>query len=73
MFRSKADCHSCMLSLRIWPRESFMLFTLKAVTGKAGVRAEQMEISRLRAELAQVTMEREILGNATAYFAKGQN
>ena len=35
------------------------------------VRAAQMEISRLRAELAQVKMERDILGKATAYFAKG--
>ena len=34
--------------------------------------AEQMEIRRLRAELARVTMERDILGKATAYFAKGQ-
>jgi transposase len=33
--------------------------------------AEQMEISRLRAELAQVKMERDILGKATAYFAQG--
>ena len=39
--------------------------------GKAQVTAEQMEISRLRAELARVTMERDILGKATAYFAKG--
>ena len=45
---------------------------LKEVSGKAGVTAEQMEISRLRAELARVTMERDILGKATAYFAKGQ-
>ena len=34
--------------------------------------AEQMEIRRLRAELARVTMERDILGKATAFFAKGQ-
>jgi len=34
--------------------------------------AEQMEIRRLRAELAQVKMERDILGKATAFFAKGQ-
>lgn len=34
------------------------------------VSSEQMEISRLRAELAQVKMERDILGKATAYFAK---
>ena len=31
------------------------------------VSAERMEINRLRAELARVTMERDILGKATAY------
>jgi transposase len=36
------------------------------------VSAEQMEISRLRADLARVTMERDILGKAMAYFAKVQ-
>jgi len=46
--------------------------TLKAVAGNSSVTAEQMVISRLRAELARVTMERDILGKATAYFAKGQ-
>lgn len=35
------------------------------------VSAEQMEIARLRAELARVKMERDILGKATAYFAQG--
>jgi transposase len=44
---------------------------LQASHGKP-VSAEQMEISRLRAELARVKMERDILGKATAYFAKGQ-
>jgi len=39
---------------------------------KSKVSAEQMEISRLRAELARVKMERDILGKATAYFAKGR-
>jgi transposase len=39
--------------------------------GHNKVSAEQMEISRLRAELARVKMERDILGKATAYFAKG--
>ena len=34
--------------------------------------AERMENIRLRAELARVTMERDILGKATAYFAKAQ-
>jgi transposase len=45
---------------------------LKGASGKSQVSAEQMEISRLRAELARVTMERDILGKATAFFAKGQ-
>ena len=36
------------------------------------VSAERMEVNRLRAELARVTMERDILGKATAYFAKVQ-
>ena len=43
---------------------------LKGVDSKP-VSAEQMEISRLRAELARVKMEPGILGKATAYFAKG--
>ena len=46
--------------------------TLKGDSGKSKVSAEPMEISRLRAELARVTMERDILGKATAYFAQGQ-
>ena len=40
--------------------------------GSTPVSAEQMEISRLRAELARVKMERDILEKATAYFAKAQ-
>ena len=38
--------------------------------GSKPVSPEQMEIARLRAELARVKMERDILGKATAYFAK---
>src|ERR1035438_10021838 len=34
--------------------------TLRGASGKQQVSAEQMEISRLRAELARVTMERDI-------------
>jgi transposase len=45
---------------------------LKEVGSKTGVTAEQVEISRLRAELARVKMERGILGKAAAYLAKGQ-
>lgn len=39
-------------------------------TSARPVSPEQMEISRLRAELARVKMERDILKKATAYFAK---
>ena len=41
------------------------------MSSKAPVSAEQMEISRLRAELARLKMKRDILGKATAYFARG--
>ena len=44
---------------------------LTGADGKVPVSAEQMEISRLRAELARVKMEPGILGKATAYFARG--
>jgi transposase len=54
-----------------WVREH-RAGTLKGSTSKPHVSAEQMENSRLRAELARVTMERDILGKATAYFAKVQ-
>jgi transposase len=38
----------------------------------APVNPEQMELARLRAQLARVTMERDILEKATAYFAKAR-
>jgi len=38
--------------------------------GHKPVSAEQMELARLRAELARVKMERDILKKATAYFAR---
>ena len=42
---------------------------LRAPGGKA-VTAEEMELSRVRAELARLKMENEILKKAAAYFAK---
>ena len=39
-------------------------------TAARPVSPEQMEISRLRAELARTKMERDIQKKATAYFAK---
>ena len=38
--------------------------------GDKPVSAEQMELARLRALLARVTMERDVLKKATAYFAR---
>ena len=38
--------------------------------GERPVGAVQMELARLRAELARVKMERDILKKATAYFAR---
>jgi len=43
---------------------------LRDVKGKS-LSAEQMEIARLKGELARTRMERDILKKATAYFAKG--
>ena len=45
---------------------------LRGSGNRSELTAEQLEIRRLRAELARVTMERDILGKATAFFAKGQ-
>lgn len=44
---------------------------LKEADGKRG-HAEKMAIARLRAELARVTMGRDILGEPTAYFTKDE-
>lgn len=43
--------------------------TLKGA-GDKPVSPEQMELARLRAELARVKMERDILKKTTAYFAR---
>ena len=44
--------------------------TLKGADSRSKVTAEQMEISRLRAELARVTMERDILGKGVPRTSK---
>ena len=44
---------------------------LTGAHSKASMSAKQMKISRLRAELARLKMERDILGEATACFARG--
>ncbi len=58
------------------PKQTLENWVRQATKGKligAGakpVSAEQMELARLRAELARVKMERDILKKATAYFAR---
>jgi transposase len=47
--------------------------TLKGAIGRPLVSCAQMENRRLCTELARVTMKRDILGKATASFAKGQH
>ena len=44
---------------------------LQGADSNVKVSADQMEISRLRAKLANVKRERDIRGEATAYCAKG--
>lgn len=44
--------------------------TLKGADHPTVANALQIENTRLRAELARVKMERDILGKATAYFAE---
>jgi transposase len=47
--------------------------TLKGADGKPKVSAEQMEIGRLRAELARVTMERDILHPGLTGFGRDRS
>ena len=46
---------------------------LQGADSRSKVTAEQMEISRLRAELARVTMERDILGKLWRTLPKGRS
>lgn len=55
-------------SLGNWVRQSEA--GMLAGAGDKPVTAEQMELARLRAELARVTMERDIAKKAAAYFAQ---
>ena len=56
-------------TLNNWVRD-FAKGILNKNTATASVTAEQMEISRLKAELSRTRMERDILKKAAAYFAK---
>ena len=69
---------SCLVTAKVlgMPKQTLENWVRQAAKGKlagAGARpvsAEQMELARLRAELARVKMERDILKKATAYFAR---
>lgn len=54
-----------------WVRRSKDGVPLRDTTGqKEPVTEEQMELARLRQEIAELRMERDILKKAAAYFAK---
>jgi transposase len=69
---------SCLVTAKVlgMPKQTLENWVRQAASGKltgAGARPvseEQMELARLRAELARVKMERDILKKATAYFAR---
>ncbi len=55
--------------LRHWVRE-FEADPKDAFPGKGQMKPEQLEIDRLRKEVAKLKAERDILKKAAAYFAK---
>lgn len=61
------DVHQTVL--RNWVRD-FGVSPESAFPGHGQVKAEQLEIARLRKEVAKLKAERDILKKAAAYFAK---
>lgn len=61
-----------ILDIRVQTLHNWVKADAAGKLNGAGVKVspEQMEIARLRAELARVKIERDILEKATAYFAK---
>jgi transposase len=55
--------------LRKWVRE-LETVPLQAFPGQGQMRPEQLEIDRLRKEVARLKAERDILKKAAAYFAR---
>ena len=55
--------------LRKWVREQ-AAGPVQAFPGKGQMKPEQLEIDRLRKEVARLKAERDILKKATAYFAR---
>lgn len=54
-----------------WVNRSSVMFKEAAKPGEQSAEALRVENARLRKELAEARMERDILKKATAYFAKG--
>jgi transposase len=61
------DVHENML--RKWVRE-FGADPVQSFTGNGQMKPEQLEIERLRREVAKLKAERDILKKAAAYFAR---
>jgi transposase len=61
------DVHENML--RKWVRE-FGADPAQSFTGNGQMKPEQLEIERLRREVAKLKAERDILKKAAAYFAR---
>jgi len=57
--------------LRKWVRE-FTASPVDAFAGHGQMKPEQLEIEKLRREVAKLKAERDILKKAAAYFAKDQ-
>ena len=75
---SGSERSGCLVTGKVLgiPKQTLENWVRQAAKGKlagAGakpVSAKQMELARLRAELARVKMERDILKKAAAYFAR---
>ena len=57
-------------SLGTWVRESAKGLLSTVIDNRSVVTPEQMELARLRAEVARLRMERDIAKKAAAYFAQ---
>lgn len=61
------DVHATVL--RKWVKD-YVADTREAFPGKGQMKPEQLEIDRLRKEVAKLKAERDILKKAAAYFAR---
>jgi transposase len=57
-------------TLARWVRQAKKRGLSTAAAKRTPITEEEMEVARLKREIAELKMERDILKNATAYFAK---